>query len=127
MEKQSKIELGSLYDLNKQIIAQIPPQNERQLRSNYDTIGAWFGVPQNPNYYTLMCREKNDITLIHIVDANFSHALEILKELLEERGTVHSIQYIHGEDVFEIWVLDKKTKEASMYMLFEANWMVVDA
>jgi hypothetical protein len=50
----------------------------------------------------LMCKERSDFTLIHIKDSNYIDALNNLKEVLEERGEILAIQYVHGEDVFEI-------------------------
>lgn len=120
------IEVGSLYDLNKQIIKTLPPQSEAQLKEGFLAIGAWFGISKHPSYFMLMCKEISDFTLIHLNDLNFTGALQELKELLDERGTVHSIQYIHGEDAFEIWVKDEKHNEVYMYMLFNADWMVVE-
>ena len=34
------IELGTLYDLNKQIMNQLPPQDEETLLRNYNIIGS---------------------------------------------------------------------------------------
>jgi hypothetical protein len=47
-----------------------------------------------------------------------------LKEVLEERGQILAIQYLHGEDAFEIWV--KNDEEVFMFMLFSAGWMVIE-
>ena len=126
MSDKQTIEVGTLYDLNKQIIAQLPPHDEHQMQLNYEIIGDWFSVPRHPDYFMLMCKELSDFTLLHLHDFNFAKAVQELKEILAERGEVHSIQYIHGEDVFEIWIKNTKTNEYFMYMLFNANWMVVE-
>lgn len=118
------IELGTLYDLNKQIMNQLPPQDEETLLRNYNIIGSWFGKAQE-SWFMLMCKERSDFTLLHITDYQFTKGLFELKEILAERGKVLAIQYIHGEDTFEIWLKDHNG-EVFMFMLFEASWMIVE-
>lgn len=117
--------LGTLYEFNKQILANMPPQDPDVLSAVYVTIGDWFSLPHKPSYYMVMCKEKSDFTLIHITGHNYSGALQELKEILQERGEIIAIQYVHGEDAYECWVKDK-SGEVFLYMLFEASWMVVD-
>lgn len=119
------VEMGTLYELNKQVMAQLPPQAPEVLQHNMNLIGAWFSSTDKQHWFMLMCKERSDFTLIHIKNSNYIDALNNLKEVLEERGEILAIQYVHGEDVFEIWV---KTKdgEVFMFMLFEASWMVIE-
>ncbi len=119
------VEIGSLYDLNKQVMSQLPPQSEDALNHNYNLIGAWFSSTDKTHWFMLMCKERSDFTLFHIKEANYSKAIEELKEVLQERGKILAIQYIHGEDAFEIWIKDADD-EVFMFMLFEASWMIVE-
>jgi hypothetical protein len=48
-----------------------------------------------------------------------------LQEVLKERGEILAIQYLHGEDAFEIWIRESKDT-VYMFMLFEAEWMIVE-
>ena len=50
----------------------------------------------------LMCKERSDFTLIHITDNQFAKGVVELQEILQERGQILAIQYLHGEDAFEI-------------------------
>lgn len=34
------VEVGSLYELNKQILSQLPPQSDEALARNYNIIGS---------------------------------------------------------------------------------------
>lgn len=117
------VALGSLYELNKQVMAQLPPQDSDTMNHNWNVIGDWFGKNKN-RWFMLMCKERSDFTLLHITDNRFTKGLQELKEVLEERGQILAIQYQHGEDAFEIWV--KNDDEVYMFMLFEASWMVVE-
>lgn len=119
------VEMGSLYELNKQVMAQLPPQAEDILNHNLNLIGAWFSSTDKTHWFMLMCKERSDFTLLHIIESNYAKALNELKEIIEERGQILAIQYVHGEDAFEIWVKDKNN-EVFLFMLFEASWMVVE-
>ena len=118
----AEIEMGTLYELNKQVMAQLPPQDEIKLRHSWTIIGDWFGKNQK-RWFMLMCKERSDFTFIHITDNKFTAAVQELQEILKERGEILNINYLHGEDTFEIWVRGKD--EVYMFMLFEAEWMVV--
>ena len=118
------VEVGTLYELNKQIMAQLPPQSKDMMNHNWTIIGDWFSKNQK-RWFMLMCKERSDFTLLHITDYQFTKGLFELKEILAERGKVLAIQYIHGEDTFEIWLKDHNG-EVFMFMLFEASWMIVE-
>lgn len=72
----------------------------------------------------LLCKERSDYTMFHITDNQFTKGVQELKEVLEERGQILTISYLHGEDAFEIWV--KGSDSIYMFMLFEASWMIVE-
>lgn len=118
------VAVGNLYELNKQIMAQLPPQSEAIMNHNWTVIGDWFGKDKN-RWFMLMCKERSDFTFLHITDNHFAKGIEELKEVLQERGQILAIQYQHGEDAFEIWVKNKE-EEVYMFMLFSAGWMIVE-
>ena len=120
----ANIEMGTLYELNKQVMSQLPPQDNQTMTHNFTVIGDWFGKGTE-RWYMLMCKERSDFTLIHITDNQFTKGLQELKEVLEERGQILAIQYQHGEDAFEIWIKDK-AGEVFLFMLFTAEWMIVE-
>lgn len=119
----ANVEMGTLYELNKQVMAQLPPQSEDRMNHNWTVIGDWFGKDE-ARWFMLMCKERSDFTLFHITDNQFVKAIQELKEVLQERGQILAIQYVHGEDAFEIWV--KNDEEVFMFMLFSAGWMVIE-
>lgn len=71
----------------------------------------------------LLCKERSDYTLIHLNDFNFTQAIQEIQEVLEERGDILALDYVHGEDVYQCWVRERNNKEAIPYMfvLFEAD------
>lgn len=125
MSEEKIVNTGmSLYELNKQVMSQLPPQDEMTMAHNWNVIGDWFSKDKE-RWFMLMCKERSDFTLFHIVDNNFAKGIQELKEVLEERGDILAIQYQHGEDTFEIWIKDKKA-EVFLFMLFGASWMIVE-
>lgn len=119
----AEVEMGTLYDLNKQIMLQLPPQNKTTMDYNWNVIGDWFGKDKT-RWFMIMCKERSDFTFLHILNNNFLAGVQELQEILGSRGEVRAIQYQHGEDAFEIWV--KIEDEIFMFMLFGADWMVVE-
>lgn len=117
--------LGNLYELNKQVMSQLPPQSVDIMNHNWNVIGDWFGKDKN-RWFMLMCKERSDFTFLHITDNRFTKGVTELQDVLKERGEILAIQYQHGDDAFEIWVREYKTKDVYMFMLFEAEWMIVE-
>ncbi len=123
-EEKQDIQMNmSLYDLNKSVIFNLPPQDESILNKNFREISSWFGK-NNDSWFMLMCKERSDFTIIHITNDNYFQATQELKEILQERGSISSLQYNQDQDIWEIWVKDEK--EAYIFMLFEASWMIVE-
>lgn len=118
------VAFGNLYELNKQIMAQLPPQSDDIMNHNWNVIGDWFGKNQN-RWFMIMCKERSDFTFLHITDNKFTAAIKELQEVLLERGQILAIQYVHGEDYFEIWIKDSNG-EVFLFVLFEAEWMIVE-
>lgn len=128
MEKDKTIQTGiSLYELNKMMMKQLPPQPERILKSKLISIGDWFSVaPLDQKWFMLLCREKTDYTLIHFKNFDFNKGIEELKECIENRGQLFAIDYLHGENAYEIWIKEPETKEVNLYMLFNCTPMVIE-
>jgi len=121
----AEVEMGTLYELNKQVMAQLPPQDEATMNHNWTVIGDWFGKNQK-RWFMLMCKERSDFTMFHITDNQFTKGVIELQDVLKERGEILAIQYQHGDDAFEIWVREYETKDVYMFMFFEAEWMIVE-
>lgn len=129
MGKQNKkLEVGNLYDLNKQAIAQLPPLKEEVIQDIlYNKIYRWFSE-NSDEWFMLLCREKADYTLFHFPTLNnhsFSKGVQELEECIKNRGIIMSINKA-AEDAWEIWIKDYFNREISMYMLFECGPMVIE-
>lgn len=126
--EDKKIQTGiSLYELNKMAMRQLPPQSKNKLKTNLTSIGTWFGTfESNKNWFMLLCREKADYTVFHLINHNYVNAVKELKECIEDRGQLFAIEYVHGENAYEIWIRDVETRDVSMYMLFNCTPMIIE-
>jgi hypothetical protein len=108
------------YDINKQVINQLPALEEEEITTKKIDIGQ-FVTNTNNEYYMLLCREKNYYTLCHrVLGMNPSPAdnvrqysewpnelittEDLIIECAKCLGEIKSIELVDG--AVEIWVTD---------------------
>jgi predicted dehydrogenase len=102
---------------------------EHKLVTNLANIGAWFSFLPSIEYIGVLCRERNDYTIIHLHGYNYQKAVQELRELLESRGEIMDIQYVHGQDYFQVWIRERRSEdidillEGSSYQWQPQVWM----
>ena len=118
-DTNSEIQMTA-YDINKQVIDQLPALTAEEIESNKDIIGQ-FVQNTNNEYYMLLCREKNYFTLCHrVLGMNPSPAdnvrqysewpnelittEDLIIECAKCLGEIKSIELVDG--AVEIWVTD---------------------
>ena len=124
MEEEKQVVMGSLYDMNKTIIKDLPALEEGQLNSKKEIIKN-FITDTNNFYYMLLCNERKDYTLFdfHLQGGNVKNngtqircANCLIDECLKNRGKICAIDLTKNKDAIEIWlVIDG---EAFMYYFF---------
>lgn len=114
----------SMYDLHKQMYEKVNPLSEDKLKTKMASIGSWFSTNPMCNHYTLLCREKYDFTVFQFHDMNYNRGMELVQEILESRGEILDIAYVHETNAYECWV--RYDDEVVVYILFESDWIVVD-
>lgn len=123
----TRVSVGSLYEMNQQMFKQMKPPLPRKIDMDLANIGAWFSSNYGVQYFMLLCKERSDYTLFHINDYNYSQAVQELREVLEERGEIMGFDFVHGENCYQCWVRERtENPEVFMFMLFDADWMVVE-
>lgn len=72
----------------------------------------------------LLCRERNDYTIFHINNFRFDEAIQELKEVLESRGEIIDISFVHGQNAWECWVRERRTEDIDVIIkdLPENTW-----
>lgn len=100
----------SLYELNRSIIKQQGPLEEKDIKSKMDILKEFSNTFEK--YSLLYGREINYFTLF-VKDKNWeleSLGLGVM-ECLNNIGTIYSIEYTKEKDAIEIWIETKPTEE----------------
>ena len=104
-----EVNLGTLYDLNKQLMDNEKGLKDFEIKDGIRKICDFFNKKGNCDfyYYMLLCRERYDFTLFSnskcgaiLRESSFPKELY---ECLTNRGTVLSIEEVPG-GAFEIWI-----------------------
>lgn len=119
----------SKYDYMKACIKQIEtPLDPVVVMTNLDEIAD--KINSFPScYYMLLCRERNDYTVIHLTHrTTLEETKKSLKELLldcfQSRGAIIDMRDGVEKNSWEIWIRDTITKEDVMYILFDYEFGV---
>lgn len=119
----------SNYEIQKMVYCQKPSLTDQQKSTLLASIGAWFSTAPLENYYMLLCRDKNDYTVLHFNNMNYMKGTEEVKEILESRGEIVDIFYETGTNSYSCWIRnpnDEGGYDVDMYMLFDYSWGVVE-
>lgn len=111
-----EISLGTVYDINKNCMSKEKNLPPKTYMNRLKKIGNFF--QEGKQYYMLLCHEERNYTLFDIADKNkIDKAITALKECLDNRGSVLSIDKTEDDFAFEIW-LKKIDGEVVCYFLF---------
>ena len=116
-------------EIQQMIYKQKPSLTEEQKTSLLTSVGEWFSTAPKENYYMLLCRDKNDYTLFHFNDMNYSQGVQEVKETLESRGEIIDIFYETAVNAYACWVRNEDgmgSYAVDMYLLFGYSWGVVE-
>ncbi len=122
----ANISMGTLYSLNRTLIARRDPMTEQDLQTKASEIGAWFSANLKNHYYMLLCRERSDYTIFRIIDAHYYEITQELLEVITGRGDVLAIDYSHEQGYYEIWIRIDDEEEPYLFILFDCDFMVIE-
>ena len=112
---EHNVELGTLYDINKQIMNQQPQLSEEEIQEAKDKLKEWF---KQHRYAMFLCTEQKDYTvfekktMISTYDAPVTELLACIKN----RGQLLSIEF-KADGAVEIWI--KIDGDTFCYYLFD--------
>ena len=115
----SNMSMG-LYDMNKQIIAQLPTLAEDELKEKKCSIDA-LNSKYNNEYYMLYGKEISYFTLFKIVEPQY-FSYEVI-ECLKNVGDIKAIDLTEDKDAVEAWVI--ADGEATCLYLFPYDLGIV--
>ena len=119
--ENSGLNLG-LYDLNKQIIAQLPILSDEEL-SNKKTVINQLHEKFNNEYYMLYGKEISYFTLFKIANSKF-FGDEVI-ECLNNVGDVKCIDMTEPGDAIEIWIQSDMQEVTCLYLFPYDTGLVV--
>lgn len=109
-EKNKEVSLGTLYDVNKNLIQNaIKALDETALNSKKEIIKNFLRKTNN-NYYMLLCNERKDYTIFTIGNIeNKEQKIEklpfvLIDECLKNRGEIRVIELTENRDAIEAWI-----------------------
>lgn len=117
--ESSGIEMG-LYDMNKQIVAQLPDF------SDWDSVADLIEVFHNSwnnQYYMLYGKEISYFTLFKMNDESVLPS--ILLECINNIGPVKAIDLTEAKDALEIWVMSNNEPTCLYFFPYDMGLVMV--
>ena len=104
----------SMYDINKQIISQMPAMSDDDIAESKLIIMNYIREIEN-EFYMMLCRDMNYYTLFHIVDYLTEPSIDDeVVECIKGLGTIKSIEYVETGAI-EIWFQQEDQEPVVMY------------
>lgn len=126
----ANIELGNLYEFNKNAMSQFEPLDTIQFNRLTETVSRVMldsCEEEDLHYWMLLCHERRDFTLFNIVAASdVKYIVNELRPTLVNRGLVLDIELQDDHSAYEIWIRDPETKENFAYYLFPYDNGVIE-
>ena len=122
----SEIMMGTLYDINKAAIINMPSLTNSELKKNLKKIKQFF-LDKTDKYFMLLNRETYNFTLFNLGNKNeiaMKQTMDDFKECLDNRGRIVSIETDSAGN-YEIWIVDD-FNEALVYYLFPYDLGVIE-
>ena len=113
------ITLGTMYDMQKNIVVERFPMNKRSIIEALEGVKNMVAKTHN-QYYMLLCREKYDFTVFNIGEHTTTAYDRLARELhtcIKNRGKAKVID--SNDEITQIWIQDGD--EVSLYYFFPAN------
>lgn len=111
-EKETTFEMGTLYDVNRNIVQTKGVQlDEAALNSKKEIVKNYL-LKTNNSYYMLLSNENKDYTIFTLGD-NTSYSIEdkykklasvLIDECLQNRGEIRGIDLVNDNSAIEIWL-----------------------
>ena len=103
------------YDLNKQIVGQLPVLEGEGLETARSTVKT-FVEEINQEYYMLLCRELNYYTVFQMMNESENNIVDEVIACSDYIGYIKSIERLDG--AVEVWVTERDNDKETYVMYF---------
>ena len=116
-----------LYDLNKNVINQLIPLTDDEIKSKMDVIQS-YRLATNNIHYMLLCKEFNYYTIFTFSPGGlFEPFAKTVKDIITDLGgPVYSIGLTKDKMAIEIWIKPAGEEEPLVFYLFAYDAGVVE-
>lgn len=120
----------TVYELNKNSYAQLPPLTKEQIDWSIDNILAPY-IESGKKYFMLLCHEYHYYTLYELTHRNIMNqigkktAKDVVDLIQTDLGDLYDIT-TNDDGVIEIWVKNYDDKEMHAYFFFPYDKGVVE-
>lgn len=118
----------NLYDLNKNVVSQLAPLTDDEIKSKMDVIQS-YRLETNNTYYMFLCKEFNYYTIFTYSPGGlFEPFAKTVKDIITDLGDVYSIELTEDKMAIEIWIKPNQygEEEPMVFYLFAYDAGVVD-
>lgn len=128
-KKMSDISLGTLYDVNKNLVLKNEIKLTDGVLNSKKEIITNFMRQINNAYYMLLCNEKKDYTVFKMNDKDSDDSIReivsiLVDECLKNRGEIRGIDLTKDKDAIEIWLIIED--EAYCYYFFPYDAAIIE-
>ena len=121
-----ELNAGTLYDANKQLLADAQPLTHLELGQKQRELDDWFNWIID-TYAMLLCHERRDYTIFHLYETENEHPTEVAARecmgCLSDRGEILAIDET-PDKAWEIWL--RIEGEVFCYYLFRYDDAVIE-
>lgn len=103
-EKETNVELGTTYDINKNLVKKYEHELTKEELTEKEKMVDEFTREKFDNYYMLLCHDRRDYTIFHTAVKEGSVYGE-LEECLINRGQIYGIDRTEDGCAIEIWLM----------------------
>lgn len=128
-KKMSDISLGTLYDVNKNLVLKNEIELTDGVLNSKKEIITNFMRQMNNAYYMLLCNERKDYTVFKMNDKDNDDSIReivsiLVDECLKNRGEIRGIDLTKDKDAVEIWLIIED--EAYCYYFFPYDAAIIE-
>lgn len=105
-EGHSNVQM-TMYEVNKQIMSQLPGHNKDEIKKDIETINKFYEVEKS-SFYMLLCKEESYYTVLkRNNDTSDRLGPTVIDLLIEIDHSILSVENLNNAEV-EIWSRDKE-------------------